>query len=78
MKLVLSKNKLKLESEKMQTGESSHELDCFFEKESFEISLNINYMLRALQNMFYRQDILSEKIIYNFTKTKEIEIHLHR
>ena len=61
MKLVLSKNKLKLESEKMQTGESSHELDCFFEKESFEISLNINYMLRALQNME--------------TKTKEIEIH---
>ena len=51
MKFILSKNKLKIESEKMQTGESKHEIDCIFEKDSFEISLNINYMIRALQNM---------------------------
>ncbi len=63
MKFVLSKNKLKIESEKMQTGESKHELDCFFEKESFEIGLNINYMLRALQNME--------------TGTEELEIHFY-
>ena len=61
MKFVLSKNKLKIESEKMQTGESKHELDCVFEKESFKIGLNINYMIRALQNME--------------TNTKELEIH---
>ena len=61
MKFILSKNKLKIESEKMQTGESKHEIDCIFEKDSFEISLNINYMIRALQNME--------------TSTKELEIH---
>ena len=53
MKFILSKNKLKIESEKMQTGES------IFEKDSFEISLNINYMIRALLE----------------TSTKELEIH---